>query len=108
MSRGGPEPVAPGQYDICQLPDGMLAVVVQSDLLAPMASRVVVPLLPLETAGPPIAPLNPVLTFGTEQLKLMPQMMVTLPLAALGRRIGSIAHMRADIESAVSVMLSGL
>jgi toxin CcdB len=96
------------QYDICQLTDGTLAVVVQDNLLEPLETRVVVPLIDLAIAGPPLPPLNPVLTFGTEQFKLMPQMIVSVPSADLAPRLGSVAHRGDAIKAAVAALLGGL
>jgi toxin CcdB len=86
----------------------MLVVVLQSDLLEAMRTRVVVPLLPAGRAGRPMRGLNPEIGFGEEPFVLMPQLLATLALAELGRPVGSIAHLRDTVTRAVDVLLSGV
>jgi toxin CcdB len=96
------------QFDVFRTTGGVLVVVVQSDLLDAMRTRVVVPLLPAGTAGRPMRGLNPEISFGDETLDLMPQLLATLTIAELGRPAGSIAHMRDTITRGVDTLLSGV
>jgi toxin CcdB len=96
------------QYDIVELQDGSRSIVIQNDLLDGIDSRVVVPLLPPETAGAPMPPLNPLLTFGTVQFKLMPQMMHAVPTDRIRARIGTAVWFRDEIREAMSAFLDGV
>lgn len=96
------------QFDVYRMADGTHVVVIQSDLLEAMTTRVVAPLLPAGRAGPAIPPLNPSLTVGAETLVVMPQLLATLTLAELGERIGSAAHIRDEITRALDALLSGI
>ena len=86
----------------------MLVVVVQSDLLEAMRTRVVAPLLPVGRAGPGMRSLNPEITIADQTAVLMPQLLATLTIAEMGERVGSIAHMRDAITRAVDTLLSGV
>jgi toxin CcdB len=96
------------QFDVFRMAGGVLVVVIQSDLLDAMRTRVVAPLLPAGTAGRPMHGLNPEIRFGEETLVLMPQLLATLTIAELGRPAGSIAHMRDTVTRAVDTLLSGV
>jgi toxin CcdB len=96
------------QYDVFRVDGDVLVVVVQSDLVEAMATRVVVPLLAAGAAGKRIYGLDPEIAFGDEILVLMPQLAATLTLAELGRPVGSVAHMRDAITRALSTLLSGV
>jgi toxin CcdB len=96
------------QFDVFRMAGGVLVVVIQSDLLDAMRTRVVAPLLPAGTAGRPMRGLNPEIGFGEENLVLMPQLLATLTIAELGRPVGSIAHLRDTVTRAVNMLLSGV
>jgi toxin CcdB len=96
------------QFDVFRTPAGVLVVVIQSDLLDAMHTRVVAPLLPAGTAGRPMRGLNPEIRFGEEAMVLMPQLLATLTLGELGRQVGSLAHLRDTITRAVDMLLSGV
>ncbi len=96
------------QFDAFRTPGGTLVVVLQSDLLDAMRTRVVVPILPTGAAGRPMRGLNPEIRLGEEILVLMPQLLATLTLAELGDPVGSVAHLRDTITRAVDTLLSGV
>lgn len=96
------------QFDVFRLPEDVLVVAIQSDLLDAMATRVVVPLLPAGVAGPPMRGLNPEIRLGEERLILTPQLAATLTLRELGRPVGSVAHLRDEITRAIDILLSGV
>jgi toxin CcdB len=83
-------------------------VVIQSDLLEAMQTRVVVPLLPADRAGPLMPPLTPVIDLDGTALVLLPQLAATLVLAEMGRRVGSAAASRDAITRALDALLSGV
>jgi len=96
------------QYDVCTASGGTRVVVVQSDLLDGMTTRVVIPLLPPAAGLVPMIPLNPVLPFDTDRLVLMPQLMATLSLRELGPPEASLAVYRDEITRALDMLLSGI
>jgi toxin CcdB len=96
------------QFDLFRTADGVLVVVVQSDLLEATRTRVVAPLLPAGAAGAPMRGLNPEIVVGGERLVLMPQLLATLTLAELGRPAGSIAGMRDEVTRAIDALLAGV
>ena len=83
-------------------------VVIQSDLLDELATRVVAPLLPRGAGGRGLRSLNPELTIGDETLVLMPQLLATLTVAELGEQVGSLEHRRDEIVRALDALLSGI
>lgn len=94
------------QFDLFRTASNVLVVVIQSDLLEAMRTRVVVPLLLLGTAGTPLRGLNPEIRRDDEAFVLMPQLLATLTIAELGRPVGSIAEQRNTITRAVDTLLS--
>jgi toxin CcdB len=87
---------------------GTLVVVIQSDLLEAMQTRVAVPLLPEAAGLPAMRGLNPLVTVEGRGYRLMPQLMATLTLAELGPPVGSVAAAREDIVRAVDMLLAGV
>ena len=83
-------------------------VVIQSDLLDAVATRVVAPLLPRGVGDRGLRSLNPELTIGDETLTLMPQLLATLTVAELGERVGSLEHRSDEIVRALDALLSGV
>ena len=81
---------------------------VQSDLLAPLATRVVIPLLPVESSTQPIEKLNPVIEHDGLKLMLSTAEMAGVPLSALGERTASLAGDRDQIIAAVDFLVCGI
>lgn len=96
------------QFDLYEMADGQLVVVLQNDLLSDLRTRVVAPLLPLDAAPPPLRGLNPALPVGEDLLVLMPQLMATLTLGEMGVRKGSLAHHRDQISRAFDTLWMGV
>lgn len=96
------------QFDVCRTRDGVLVVVIQSDLLEAARTRVVAPLLPRQEVGTPLRGLNPVFAIGEADVVLMTQLAATLTLSELGERAGSLAHKRDEIVRALDMLLSGV
>jgi len=96
------------QFDVFRTGEGVLVVVVQNDLFAAMATRVVVPLVAAGAAGKRIYGLNPEVAFADEVLVLMPQLAATLTLAELGQPVGAVSHLREAITRAVETLVSGV
>lgn len=96
------------QFDVYRSVSGTLVVVIQSDLLDAMATRVVVPLMPLGMTGTPLTRLNPRIAFGDQTLVLVPQLAATLTIREIGERMGSVADQRDSITLAIDTLLAGV
>jgi toxin CcdB len=86
-----------------------LVVDVQADLLEDLASRVVVPLVPVRNAGREALPqLKPRIVVEGKDYILMTTDIAALPRARLGPRIGNIeAEHRDDIVNALDFLFVG-
>jgi toxin CcdB len=80
---------------------------VQADHLDGLPSRVVVPLLPVTPALPPLRDLNPVLRIGGQDLAMMTHYLAAVPKRALGPVVGSAADQRDSITRALDLLLTG-
>lgn len=81
----------------------------QSRLLDGFATRVVIPLLPLNDAPKsPVRTLNPIFVVDGSSYMLMAQNIATVPLKQLGTPVGSLAAERDDVVRAIDALLSGL
>jgi toxin CcdB len=100
------------QFDVFQNPRGGLFALlldVQSDLLGSLASRVVVPMATTRKYGvKPISRLNPTVKHDGTEYVLVVQELAAVPIAALGKRVMSLASRRADIIAALDVLITGI
>lgn len=96
------------QFDLYRMRSGGLVVVLQSDLLDELRTRVVAPLVPAGSVTRVLQVLNPAVTVGEAEFLVMPQLAATLTLAELGQKVGSLAAMRDAIVRAVDALLSGI
>jgi toxin CcdB len=80
---------------------------VQSELTDGLPTRVVVPLVPLAGAPPPLGELNPVFEVEGVSHQLMPQWLAATPRRALGRPESSLAHERDAITRALDLLFTG-
>lgn len=98
------------QFDVHRNPRGgryPLLLDVQAELLASLATRVVVPLTRARTLGKPITHLNPVVTInGVDHIAVF-QELAAIPTTALGDRVASLAARRSDIIAALDLLLTG-
>ena len=86
---------------------GGLVVDVQSDLIDILDTRVVVPLLPAGRSPKRADRLNPVFLLPKGEVALFPQFIATLPRAALGGPVGSLAPERDRIRDALDMLFLG-
>src|SRR5689334_13601796 len=97
-TRGG---VLMAQFDVFRNPRGgtyPLLLDVQSDVLARLERRVVVPLVARKKYGAkPIAKLNPVVAIGGTEYVALFQDLAAVPLSALAERVDSLTDRRADV-----------
>lgn len=87
---------------------GGLVVVLQSDLLDQLQTRVVAPLVPASAVARVMQSLNPTVMVGEEPYVVMPQLAATLTLSEMGEKIGSLAAMRDALVRAMDALLSGI
>jgi len=81
---------------------------VQSDLLDHMATRIVVPLIPEETAPAAIAPLNPRFDIDAGRYVLLTQSLAAVPKAMLGSSVGSLATQDQAVSRALDLLFYGV
>lgn len=81
---------------------------VQSDFLSALATRLVVPLIDIETFGRPAARLNPIICIDDERFVMSTAEMAGVPVSSLGQAVTSIASRRNEILAAVDFLLTGV
>ncbi len=91
------------RFDIAEY-NGIAMVVVESDLLPPDPSVVVIPLLP---NYPAVTHLNPQITHKGQRLILATRLIAAVRRASL-RRTGSVADQGDLITRAVDVLMAGI
>ncbi|MBB4862725.1 toxin CcdB [Pseudomonas nitritireducens] len=80
---------------------------VQSDLLASLNTRMVIPLSRAQgLAG--INRLMPAVSVGDESLLLLTPQMAGIARRELGEPVGSLAHLRLEIIAAIDLLISGI
>jgi len=100
------------QFDLHRNPRGgtyPFVLDVQADLLAKLATRVVVPLISAKRYGAkPITVLNPTMTFNGTAYVLLFQELAAVPPNALGEHVGSLAARRAELVAALDLLFTGV
>lgn len=91
------------RFDLVEL-DGVVLVVVESDLLLPDLAVVTVPLLP---DYPAVTRLNPEFVVNGRRLVMATRLIGPLPRTAL-RKVGGIAQHGDEILRAIDVLISGV
>ncbi len=101
------------QFDVClnPNPDSAPAVPylleVQSDLLEPVSTRVVVPLALLSERGQPAKYLNPQFEIEGVLVVMVTEQIAGIPKRALGKRVLSLVVQRDQIIDAIDFLFSG-
>jgi len=99
------------KHGIYRLPSGVLVVDVQSDLLNPTNTRVVVPLIALmELTGAQPGRLTPILEVEGQRVMLLPLQMAAIPLRELGHQpLRMLAEEEAyAVRGALGVLFEGV
>jgi toxin CcdB len=82
---------------------------VQAELLAELATRVVVPLMTRKRyAARPITRLNPTATIGKTEYVLVFQELAGIPAAVLREPLASLATRRTDLVAALDLLFTGI
>ncbi|MFN4157657.1 MAG: CcdB family protein [Gemmobacter sp.] len=96
------------RYDLYAAPDGSgFRLDVQADLLDGLATRVVVPVLPLAEAPKPAGRLNPLVAIDGVDCVLVTQFLSAIPVQDLGRRVGSLADQAEAVMAALDMVFVG-
>lgn len=81
---------------------------VQSDLLSALATRLVVPLLPLDRAPAPAARLNPVFDIGSHGHVMVTQFAAAVHVRELGDRVASLLDEHLRVTAALDLLITGV
>ena len=95
------------QYEVHEMPGTGLVVDVQSDLLDPLSTCVVVPFMLREDAPQPARRLNPIFVFGGQEMVFVPQFLAAVPRRALGAPLGNLEEHRDAITAALDMVFQG-
>jgi toxin CcdB len=80
----------------------------QADILSRLATRFVVPLLPIHNSPQPAGRLNPVFEIGDQPHVMVTQFATAVPMRDMGERVASLAHEDTRIISALDMLITGV
>ncbi|HBA89025.1 MAG TPA: plasmid maintenance protein CcdB [Geobacter sp.] len=80
---------------------------VQADLLAPLTTRVVVPLVSMSAIGKPVARLNPQFTIKGITVVMSTAQLAGVDKKILGEKVGSLKERRDEIIAALDFLFVG-
>lgn len=87
--------------------DKTLLLDVQADFLWAIATRLVVPLVPLDIAPPQGARLNPIFSIEDTRYLMLPQLMTAVPKSLLKDHVTDLSAHRDEIVAALDMVLHG-
>lgn len=98
--------------DVYRLPDGGLAIDVQSDVIYGFGTRLVIPLVAPGAINRPLPRLMPLVTVSlydgsSEQLVLATPLMAAVPVKPLGRPVAALDQEHWGISAAIDMLLTG-
>lgn len=96
------------QFDVYRTADGAMLVDCQSEALADLDSRLMVPLTPTDRSPPGRARLNPVFTIDGETYMMVTQFAAAVSVRDVRRPLTSLAAYRFDIIGAIDMLLTGV
>ena len=94
------------KYDVHAFGDGFL-LDVQDDYLSALNTRIVVPLLPKADAALVSEKLNPVFVVNGEEMVMETHLLAAVPVASLGRPVGSLVERFDEITRALDFAFHG-
>lgn len=97
----------PQQYEVFRSRNGVLVVVIESNLLTVGTTRVVMPIVPA-SGRIAVRHLNPKVDIGGGKFMLSPQQIATVAVVELSEPLGTLAHERDRITRALDTLLSGV
>jgi toxin CcdB len=96
------------RFDVYAITSGVgFLLDVQADLLAGLNTRVVVPLLPSESAPQPARRLNPVFQVQGHEVVMLSQFIAAIPMAELKEKVGSLETQRDEVLAALDFLFQG-
>lgn len=97
------------RFDAWPIPDGAgWLLEVQADLLRDLNTRVVVPLMPPDSAPRPAARLNPLLTVAGAPAVMVTQFLSAVPASLLRGAPVAMADQGVAIQNALDLLLTGV
>ncbi|MFO1203858.1 MAG: CcdB family protein [Tabrizicola sp.] len=95
------------QFDLYLAPNKSLVVVLQSDALEAIGTRVFAPCLPADRPGMRPDRLAPAFFHAEREYRVMMHLMGAAPVHRLGVKVGTVAHLRDDIIRALDLLITG-
>ncbi|WP_088182751.1 CcdB family protein [Sphingobium sp. Z007] len=95
------------RFCVHRLPDDAYVLDCQSDLLDHLTTRFVVPLVPLDDVGTPMARLNPQFDIEGQRLVMMTQFSGAVSARSLGKVVLSLRDQDYDISKALDMLIAG-
>lgn len=95
------------RYTVYRIDSGAYLLDVQSDLLNDLATRIVIPLMPLAEAPKPARRLNPVFEIGNAPYVLVTQFLAAVPLSLLATPVADLSAHDTDIANALDMLFHG-
>lgn len=97
------------RYDIHASLDGSGYLLdVQTGLLDDLRTRLVVPMMPVDTSPPVLKGLNPIFDIQSERYVMVTQFMAAVPVSILKTTAGSLARHDTEITGALDMLLTGV
>jgi toxin CcdB len=87
--------------------EGSYLLDIQPDLLDDFKTRVVIPLLPITMAPPPMRKLHPLIEINGRKLVMATHLIATVPAKELGESRLNIAKHQDDITAALDMLFQG-
>lgn len=95
------------QYDVYLGENNALWLDVQSDLVSDLNTRIIVPLLPANTAPKPARRLNPIFEIKGKSYVCVPQFLSAIPVSQLSNVVSNLSVNRDDITAALDMVFQG-
>ena len=102
------------QFDVYANPSDSAAhgipyvVVVQSDLLDALATRMIIPLATVEFANKSPDKLCPIVSVNGQRLRALAHYTAPLPTSSLRQIVGNVAAHASELVAAIDVVISGV
>lgn len=95
------------QFDAVRLHSGDLVVVLQSDLVEYLPTRLVAPLLPIDQVPSVVPRLNPKIAINDVEFILATHLAATVPMRQLGRVEAMLSEHDYAIKAAIDMLIIG-
>ncbi len=95
------------QFDLYLTAANEIVLIVQSDQMDNLSSRVFAPCFRPERAGLQLPKIAPRFYHAEQEYRVMVHLLGTARVSSLGRKIGNLAHLRDDIIRAFDLLLTG-